>query len=83
MVSSLIDQNTKTWNKQLIHHIFMEEEATTICKISLSLFGATKKVTWWPTRNDLFYIKSAYSLEVKRWRKDLGETSNPKSEEVF
>lgn len=61
----------------------MNEEASTICNILLSLFGATDKVTWWPARNGLFFVKSAYSLKVKRGRKDLRETSNPKFEEVF
>lgn len=55
----------------------------TICKIPLSLFGATNKVTWWPTKNETFSIKLAYSLEVERVQKDLGKTFNPKSKEVL
>lgn len=31
----------------------------------------------------LFFIKSTYALEVERGRKDLGESSTPKSKEMF
>lgn len=44
-VANLVNLETKTWDGQLISHIFTKDKATTISKISLSIFGAIDKVT--------------------------------------
>lgn len=83
LVENLIDHDTKTQDKHLVNRIFNDAEAQTICNIPLSAFGATYRVTWWPARNETFLVKSAYVLEKENGRKDLGESSKPKSKEMF
>lgn len=54
-----------------------------ICNIPLSILGVADKVTWLPTRNGVFLVKSAYALEVSRGKRNQGETSNSNANDVF
>lgn len=82
-VESLIDLETKMCNQPLIAQVFSFEEVESICKIPLSILGAAYKLSWWPAKKGLFFVKSAYTLEMTRVSKTLGESSNPRAKEQF
>jgi hypothetical protein len=62
-VSSLIDQDTKRWNKNLITAVFMEKEAQLICNIPLSPLQSQDKLIWRCIKNGQFSVRSAYCME--------------------
>lgn len=80
-VASLMDFETKTWNRPLITQIFNHEEVDTICNIPLSLFRAKDKLSWWLANNSLFSVKSAYALEMSWIQRTQGEPSDLRARE--
>lgn len=65
-VACLIDSETKAWDRQLIFQLFTSEEVAIISNILLILLGAVDKLAWWPIMNELFSVKSAYTLKMNR-----------------
>ncbi|XP_042969098.1 uncharacterized protein LOC122301783 [Carya illinoinensis] len=63
-VSSLIDQDTHSWNLPLIQNVFLLEEAAIISKLHISPCNSRDRLTWRCTTNGMFTIKSAYHLQV-------------------
>lgn len=82
-VHELISTDTFTWNQDLIAQIFKVDEAETIYKISLCLFGALDKLIWWPAKKNAFSVKFAYFLEMKDRTLNQGESSNQDTKEKF
>lgn len=74
-VCTLINENTKGWNMNLVHQIFQLEEAFIISNIPLRHLGAPDRIYWLYSKTGLFLIGSAYHLEVGRNSKMLGESS--------
>lgn len=64
-VQELISVESLTWNHDLIFQIFKEEEAKTIYKLPLSLFGVEDRLVWWLAKKGSFSVKLAYFLELQ------------------
>lgn len=79
-VESLIDLETKMCNQPLIAQVFSFEEVESICKIPLSMLGAAYKLSWWPAKKGLFFVQS---LEMTRFNRTHGESSDPRAKEQF
>lgn len=75
-VNELIDHDTKIWKWDLISLIFTKDETQTICCLPLPLFGAPDRLTWWPTKNRYFSVKSTYFLKLQRTKKEEGGSSH-------
>ena len=76
-VSALIDYDTMTWNVDLVHQTFQEDDWPLILNIPLSRFRPNDRRYWWPSRNGLFSVKSCYWLgklgHLRTWRLQHGE----------
>ncbi|KAF5468409.1 hypothetical protein F2P56_012561 [Juglans regia] len=74
-VSSLIDQDTHSWNLHLVHNVFTPEEAAIISKIHISPCNRSDKQVWRCTKNGIFSVKSAYHLQVSMNGINKGQSS--------
>lgn len=63
MAKEPIDVDICTWKEDTIFHIFSRTEVELILSLPISIYGARDKLTWWPARNEIFLVKSAYFLE--------------------
>jgi hypothetical protein len=75
-VSALIDQDTASWNKQLIWDLVSKEEMEAICSLPLSRYKQRDVLCWRSTSTGEFSVRSAYHLEVERVNREKGEGSN-------
>jgi ribonuclease HI len=75
-VSALIDQDTASWNKQLIRDLVSKEEMEAICLLPLSRYKQRDVLCWRSTSTGEFSVRSAYHLEVERVNREKGEGSN-------
>lgn len=55
---------------------FFEEKVATIQKIPVSLCNSPNKLIWRCTTNGLFYVRSAYHLQIEIQRRGKGESSS-------
>jgi hypothetical protein len=78
-VADLIDVDSGWWNIELIHRIFLPEEAAAICSLALSPHGLPDKLFWQGTPHGNFTVRSAYHLELDRRARQAGECSTPYS----
>jgi hypothetical protein len=62
-VRSLIDGDTRGWNKALVQLIFTKEEADIIYSIPLSKYDNLDILAWRGSPNDEFTVWSAYYIE--------------------
>lgn len=62
LVSHLIDQNSRDWDRQLVNSIFLPFEAEQICIIPISrkMYGDVLFQPWEKKHN--YYVRSAYHL---------------------
>jgi len=61
-VRDLILDPPMEWNIRLIQSLFSEAAATLILSMPLSYASMEDSRMWWPTRDDIFSVKSAYWL---------------------
>jgi len=62
IMDSLIDPDSRQWNKELVEELFNEEEAELIKKIPLSQ-NAPDDILYWPySSNGLYICKSGYKF---------------------
>ena len=59
-VAKLIDQGSRTWNRELISSIFNPQLAITILSIKLPLLPAPECMAWIPSPNVHFTTSTAY-----------------------
>lgn len=74
-MQTLNNEETGEWNS-LISQIFLPKGAAIVHSLPISRFVAANKIIWWPSKEMVFLVKSAYHLEMDiNWRKE-GKTSN-------
>lgn len=59
-VAALINEDSKSWNVNLVNSLFLEHEASIILRLPLSRQGAEDKCVWHWTKSGNFTVKSAY-----------------------
>ena len=64
MVSSLIDDDSKSWIVNLVRELFFPFETETILRIPLSYFLLDNKIIWVGNRRGEFSVKSAYHIAI-------------------
>ncbi|KAF3951697.1 hypothetical protein CMV_022679 [Castanea mollissima] len=76
MVSSLIDEDTKTWRRDRLVEIFLPFEVNTILNIPISHHLPEDSIIWVGNKKGIFSVKSAYYVAKKILESDSqGETS--------
>ena len=73
MVADLLEDNPVQWKKLFIFKNFDEDEATTICNISVSRYEHEDKMIWRALSSREFSVKSAYHLEKECQTRKKGE----------
>lgn len=63
--------------------MFNEDESITICSKPISRVDAVDKLSWCPSKDDKFSMKSAYYMEKTKNKKAQGESSNREHESNF
>ena len=61
-VESLIDQEKRFWNKELLDNMLLKRDMEEIIKIPLSPSPAKDKLIWHFNKNGRFSVRSAYYL---------------------
>lgn len=61
-VNTLIDPQTRWWNYEMIHELFLEEEAMLICNLAICPGSQPDRLVWRETKNEIFSVRSAYYL---------------------
>lgn len=64
-VEELIDPETREWKMELIHRIFIPQQADLISGIALSSQLPDDKQIWAVTANGRFNVRSAYKLAME------------------
>ncbi|XP_041011395.1 uncharacterized protein LOC121255185 [Juglans microcarpa x Juglans regia] len=82
-ISSLIDQDTHSWNLPLVQSVFILEEAVIISIIHISPCKSDDKLVWRCTKNGIFSVKSAYHLLVFVNDLNKGQASDSTNHEVL
>jgi hypothetical protein len=62
MVSSLIDEQTKSWRMDIVQQVFLPMDVDTIKNIPLSSQLPEDKLMWIGDRRGFFTVKSAYYI---------------------
>ena len=62
-VSELIDNETRTWNEEMIRYLFWQADAERILRIPLAIGMMHDFISWHPNKNGMFSVKSSYYLE--------------------
>jgi hypothetical protein len=81
-VNFLIDEASRSWNKEAVNAFFNTDDAKLILEIPLSLHGGDDFPSWPHTRSGMFTVKSAYFLArneaffLSTSSKGKGNTSN-------
>ena len=57
---SLIDDNSKWWNKELVYSMFNTEEADMICRIPIYPGQQSDRMVWAGSWHGDFSVRSAY-----------------------
>ncbi|MBA0850737.1 hypothetical protein Goshw_005680, partial [Gossypium schwendimanii] len=70
-VSKLIDEHTRTWNKELIRSIFTFQEANRIMCIPLAQIRCNDKVVLRGERTSEYTMRSGCKLLIERLATDL------------
>jgi len=63
-VDSLIDNNSKSWNIDLVRQVFSEDITSTILQTPLINQGPGDHMILKAEKNDMYYVRSAYKLCV-------------------
>lgn len=64
-VGNLMEQNSKSWNQEVVRHIFTKETSQMILNIPLFPQVTEDKLPWNPEKNGHYSVKSAYRLCVE------------------
>jgi hypothetical protein len=83
-VSILINEDSQTWNVDVVNSLFSRWEAQIICAISLPPQKKLDRLFWNDTKSGLFTVKSAYHLQL--WCKAIeimGESSSGGKDRKF
>ena len=64
MVSSLINDDSKSWKVNLVRELFLPFEAETILRILLSFSLPDDKIIWVGSRRGELSVKSTYHIAV-------------------
>ncbi|CAN6542159.1 unnamed protein product [Malus baccata var. baccata] len=64
-VRDLINQDSMSWNEDLISACFSSEEANTILSIPISKSGACDRLGWFHTANGVYSVKSGYGIAME------------------
>jgi len=75
-VSALIDEESYTWNLDLIKSEFLAHEAEIIFGIPLSIHNTPDKQVWFPSNQGVFTTRSAYKLLTLAKRLSLPNCSD-------
>ncbi|KAG8367040.1 hypothetical protein BUALT_Bualt16G0031100 [Buddleja alternifolia] len=62
LVASLIDPVTRTWNADLVQHIFLPPDVDTVLSTPLGRYPSSDTVVWHYTKNGIFAVKIAYHV---------------------
>ena len=62
MVSALIDDDSHTWNSDLIQREFLSHEARIIMGIPLSIHNSPNRQVWFSSSQGVYTTRSAYRL---------------------
>ena len=62
MVSSLIDEQTKSWRMDIVQQVFLPMDVDTIKNISFSSQLPEDKLMWIGDKRGFFTVKSAYYI---------------------
>ena len=76
MVHELINEQTKTWNQNLIHEMFDTEEATTINYIPLSRVDSSDKLVWHYEKKEVYTVKNGYKILTKAYVENSNQRTN-------
>jgi len=75
LISAIIDQETHTWNIELINSLFMPEEAKVIASMPLCYSLPPDKLVWQGTNDGVFSVKSAYHMGMDSNSRSKGSAS--------
>lgn len=82
-VSSLIDTNTKQWNRQLISTIFNQFEAKQIMNILIYLRLPKDKLIWYWEKHGSYSVRLAYHMLKDESGRNLPESSNSSNKNLW
>jgi hypothetical protein len=83
-VSLLINEESQSWNSEVIHSLFSDWEAGLICSIPLPPRWKPDRLFWNETSSGLFFVKSAYFLQLKcRATEVEGQCSSVEKDKKF
>ncbi len=82
-ICDLIDENTKTWKRDLIDNPFLPKEASIIKAIPLNLHHPHNKIIWDGAKFGEYIVKSDYFLLKQRVRVEVEEPSNPNNSKAI
>ena len=75
MVSELIDENSRQWNREKLFNLFAYRTRMEIMAIPLALVAGRDKLNWKENRGKVFSIKSAYQVALRLKQQDCVEHS--------
>lgn len=87
MVSELIDQTLRTWNKQLMNEVFLQMDSNMIMSIPLCTSTQGDFWAWHYEKSGMFTVRSAYRMmvhtieRVTSWLENTAGRSNTKEDE--
>lgn len=82
-VSCLINKDLHEWKAQLVEHIFLPHEATSILGIPLSSHACVDTVIWPHTTNGRYSVRSAYRFLMERANRDRPSHSSMENESIM
>ncbi|XP_026459630.1 uncharacterized protein LOC113360325 [Papaver somniferum] len=74
-VSQLIEQDTKSWDLNMVNVMFPEEIVEQICRIRIPMIGKDK-IRWKGTRNRKFTVKSSYNILLDEYSSGVTSSNN-------
>jgi hypothetical protein len=75
-VEELIDHDTNWWNLELLHNVFIEEEAKVIYSIIVCFQQRNDQLVWAGTRHIDFTVHSAFHMLKEKGIDEEGNSSN-------
>ena len=77
-VSELFMRGSKSWDENLIRHLFYSYDAEEILKLRIPTVGEEDFIAWHYEKNGMFSVKSAYrlALNLKNNKSETGSSSD-------
>ena len=82
-ISSLIDQDTKTWDCAWIDHLFLPFEAGKIKAIPLCVTHQVDCLIWPRSRDGEYSVKTGYELLCEREQMEKASVSDTTNKKLF